>query len=117
MTKKARILTARQGEILIFRLPPKSHHWLKSHRLVRFGNVIREGEKSGHRHEVKGQGDLLAPEGVPEEEKGMNLLLKVGKEGAEIRHPEHETIKLPEGEYHVLTQREFSEKQDRKAKD
>ncbi len=87
----------------------------KNSTFIEVDNVIREGEKSGNKHEIGGQSKLFAPEGNKEADIGM--VLKVGPQGAEITHPEHETIKLPEGDYRVLTQREYDEQKHRKAKD
>jgi hypothetical protein len=33
-------------------------------------------------------------------------IIKVGKRGAKVTHPEHQTLDLPPGEYAVTTQKE-----------
>ena len=95
----------RQGEILMFKLPdgvvlPKNIIKAKN-------NIIREGEQSGHKHEVTGDGQLvLFPAG--------DMAVKVGKKGAVVTHPEHKPVKLPEGTHAVKIQKEYDPKKDSK---
>ena len=96
----------RQGEILMFRLPNKVI-LSKSFRKMRT-NVIREGEQSGHKHEIEGDGQLVI---VPET---GDMAIKVGKKGAVVKHPEHKPVKLPEGTHAVKVQKEYDPKKDSK---
>lgn len=105
----------RQGEILIFRIPEKKANRLKE-GLKLIEPVIREGEKSGHKHELEGQASLFG-ESENQEAKDKGMVLEVGAEGAELKHPEHETVKLPKGQYDVKIQKEYDEKKEKKAKD
>lgn len=96
----------RQGEVLIFKLPtnvvlPKNVKKVKN-------NVIREGEQSGHKHEIEGDGQLVI---IPET---GDMAIKVGKNGAVVKHPEHKPVKLNEGTHAVKVQREYDPKKDSK---
>ena len=96
----------RQGEILMFKLPPNVV-LPKNVRKVK-NNVIREGEQSGHKHEVEGDGQIVL---FPET---GDMAIKVGKKGATIKHPEHKPTKLSEGTHAVKIQREYDPKKDSK---
>lgn len=96
----------RQGEILMFKLPdnvvlPKYTKKIK-------GNVIREGEQSGHKHEVTGDGQLVL---FPDT---GDMAVKVGKNGATVIHPEHKPVKLTPGTHAVKIQKEYDPKKDSK---
>ena len=96
----------RQGEILMFKLPddvtlPKYATKVK-------GNVIREGEQSGHKHEVIGDGQLVL---FPDT---GDMAVKVGKKGATVIHPEHKPVKLNEGNHAVKIQKEYDPKKHSK---
>jgi hypothetical protein len=71
-------------------------------------NVIREGEKSGHKHQIKGDGQLKL--------FGDQMVVDVGDKGAVLVHPEHAPIKLSKGRYKANIQREF-DGNERKAVD
>jgi hypothetical protein len=60
--------------------------------------VLAEGEKLGNKHEVIGDADLYEKDGV--------LYLSANEE-VEIIHPDHNTIKLPKGNYRIDVQREY----------
>jgi len=70
-------------------------------------NVIIEGEKSGHKHEVK-NGKLYS--------KGDAMYLQA-QDNCEIVHPEHASIKMPKGLYEIRIQKEMQEGEARKVKD
>ena len=74
-------------------------------------NVIREGEQSGHKHEVTG-GQLH----MFGENKDHGMVLN-SKNGASISHPEHKTVKVEPGKHAVVIQKEYDEKKDKKVKD
>ena len=97
----------RQGEIEIFKLPdnvtiPKN----KVRRLK--NNVIREGEQSGHKHEVKGDGQLVL---FPDT---GDMVVEVGKKGATVTHPEHKPVHLKEGNHAIQVQKEYDPKKNSK---
>jgi hypothetical protein len=125
----------RQGELLFIPLGgedlAKLYPDLKdpSHRLWKKlgSNVLREGEATGHKHEVMeqttGTAVILAPErqlmpGLP----NMDLIgnedrLLVAEEPVEIVHPEHRPLSLPRGNFLVVIQREYDEIKARRIMD
>lgn len=74
--------------------------------------VLARGEVTGHRHRFTGDSGVVMfrDDGLA---RGMPTELYLGhikiaaKGGAELRHEEHDTIKLPTGTYRVRRQREF----------
>lgn len=62
-------------------------------------NIIAEGEKTGHAHQLKGA-DLHEVLGGP-------LYAVVNSEGRVV-HEEHSEVKLPKGIYEIMVQREFT---------
>ena len=77
-------------------------------------NVIREGEISGHKHEIKG-GQLH----MFGETKDEGMVLKSNSAGSSVSHPEHSTVnvkKEPDGHV-VIPQKEYDEKKEKKVKD
>lgn len=119
----------RQGEILFVRMEGLTKGAMEqiNQKCKQFGNgkVIREGEVSGHLHEVVGSGTLLEVEKRSyfrwneESEKedteyeslnlnNVDLILKAD-DTLEIKHPEHKSLKLPKGEYFIRIQREYDE--------
>ena len=93
----------RQGELL-FRKVNKAKGKLLDHK------IIAEGEKTGNRHEVVGNGELY-------EENGM-LYLHCDAP-CEIVHPDHKPLTLPQGDFEIIIQREYeiSESRYRKVVD
>jgi len=129
----------RQGEILFQRIEiPKGARPKLIERLKKVeNNVIREGEVSGHMHEVVGNGCLMAvgrpadsyvswnePKGTTAnsgspamEYKSYTLpdntdMVITADNAIEIRHPEHGSLKLPKGDYRVVIQQEYDELQN-----
>jgi hypothetical protein len=121
----------RQGEILFIKVEnmPK---WAREHIHTKYtaveNNVIREGETTGHKHEVVGTKLMTLDKGRffykdssqendPEYPKVNSMSLPDGEmfltsEGnVEIKHPEHKTLKLEKGDYVVRIQREYDESQ------
>lgn len=62
--------------------------------------VLLEGEASGHAHAIHDPGAALVWRG------GQRYLIAAND--VELKHEEHATIKLPEGNYVVIRQREFA---------
>jgi len=125
----------RQGELLFVPLsqedmasigpdPKDSSHprWNKLQT-----NILREGEATGHKHEVMtqtpGAATLLAPastllRGLPD----MGLIgnedrLLVAEEAVEVVHPEHKPLRLLKGVFLVVVQREYDEVKARRVVD
>ncbi len=90
-------------------------------------NVLREGEATGHKHEVITQtpeaASILAP--VNQFIRGLANMANIGSEDrmlvattpAEIVHPEHKALSLPQGNYLVIVQREYDEVKARRILD
>lgn len=90
-------------------------------------NVLREGEATGHKHEVMaaepGMATMQAPArqlmpGLPDMETvGSEDRLLVVEKSVEIVHPEHRPLTLPRGHYLVVVQREYDEVKARRIMD
>ena len=73
--------------------------------------VLAYGEVTGHAHAIT---DALAE---LFEEKDGALYLKVGADGATVRHEEHAPIHLGAGVYRIVHQREYSPQEIRRVAD
>lgn len=125
----------RQGELLFVPLngedmatldpEPKDQsypRWKKLHT-----NVLREGEATGHKHELLAQrpgvATILAPaapllRGLPHMDLvGSEDRLLVAEEPVEVVHPEHRPLRLPKGSFLVVIQREYDEVKARRIRD
>lgn len=90
-------------------------------------NVLREGEATGHKHEVISQTPaavtMMAPDrqlirGLPDMDfVGSEDRLLVAQEPVEVVHPEHRTLRLPKGSFLVVIQREYDEVRARRIRD
>ncbi|MGE3267135.1 MAG: hypothetical protein AB7P40_00195 [Chloroflexota bacterium] len=96
---------ARQGDVWIERVDeaelPRNAEIVPADR----GRVILAyGEVTGHAHAIAARPGvhLLAVPGQDER------FLRIGGDGAELRHEEHATIALPPGLYRTYVQREYS---------
>ena len=90
-------------------------------------NVIREGEATGHKHEVlsqkQGSAMLLAP--VSTLLRGLSHMdfvsredrMLVTQEPVEVVHPEHRPLNIPSGIYLIIIQREYDEVKARRIMD
>ena len=81
-------------------------------------NCIREGEASGHKHEVIGNAVLSDVtrersyvDGTYIDIRGEMFL--DATDPVEVIHPEHETLKLSKGQYVIRIQKEYDEVKDR----
>ena len=82
-------------------------------------NVIREGEATGHKHEILTKLAVAAtlfapPESLLRDLAGMDRItsedrLLVADGPIEIVHPEHKPLTLPQGTHLVIVQREYDE--------
>ena len=125
----------RQGELLFVSLNQQDREKLETEpnapsysRWSKLStNVLREGEATGHKHEVMSRTPasvtLIAPArqfigGLPDMDfVGTEDRLLVTAEPAEIAHPEHNTLRLPKGSYLVVVQREYDEVRARRVRD
>jgi len=123
----------RQGELLFVPLDteemetlnPKNASYPRWKKLQT--NVLREGEATGHKHEVvaerAGMATLLAPAGqliqglANMDFVGNEDRMLVADEPVEVVHPEHKPIRLPIGVFLVVVQREYDEVKARRIMD
>ena len=61
-------------------------------------NIIAEGEKTGHNHELDGPHRVY-------EDINKDLFFEA-KQDIELKHPEHNTIRIPKGNYVIVPERE-----------
>ncbi len=98
----------RQGDILLVRvdgLPTKTKR-VQS-------NIVAYGEVTGHAHKVEvDAGDCI----LVEDEEG-NLFVSVKDAPATLKHDEHAPIKLEQGHYKVVRQREYAPEKPRQVAD
>jgi hypothetical protein len=90
-------------------------------------NILREGEVTGHKHEVltqnPGMATILAP--AASLLRGLAHMDFVGNEDrmlvvdepVEVVHPEHKSLRLPIGVFLVVVQREYDEVKARRITD
>jgi len=125
----------RQGELLFMPLnqenmasicpDPKGSSYPRWNKLQT--SVLREGEATGHKHEVMtatpGAATLLAPasslfRGLPYMDLiGKEDRMLVAEEPVEVVHPEHRPLMLPKGNFLVIVQREYDEIKARRIMD
>lgn len=125
----------RQGELLFIPLSqedmtgigygPDSESYPQWNKLQT--NVIREGEATGHKHEVitqsPGVATLLVP--ISTMMRGLNDMALIGNDDrllvaeqpVEVVHPEHNTLRLPKGSFLIVVQREYDEVKARRVMD
>lgn len=107
-----RLKNYRQGDVLILgesRLVGLREDWKKRAK-PKSDNVIIEGEKTGHKHEVINGKLYQHPD------KKDVMILEAG-EGCIVKHPEHKEIAMPKGVYEIKIQREYDDGKARKVKD
>ena len=74
--------------------------------------VLAEGEATGHRHAFYGGGVTLFRDDALARDIPADLYVghfTVERDGAELKHEEHDTIVHPKGTYRVRLQREFED--------
>ena len=124
----------RQGELIFIAVEgigPNIKAKIKS-ELKDIGTCIREGEQSGHKHEVTGAGspallemdrnDFWADSDTGSHEtlsatlpRGQMFLTSDNQ--MIITHPEHKALSLPKGDYVIRIQREYDEAADMLVRD
>lgn len=91
----------RQGDLLFIRCAPEKVSGELQHSLVVLGSSV-----TGHEHKLScGQ---VYVNGDPSFEHPGNFYIQVPESGADLLHPEHKVIHLPEGAYEVRRQREVN---------
>jgi hypothetical protein len=91
----------RQGDVLIRKV--KSLPTQKAQ--PRLTGILAYGEVTGHAHRVE---DLSRAEVLEVVEGGRRLFLRVAAEGVRVIHEEHAPVSLPEGNYEVEIQKEYT---------
>mgnify|MGYP001557776963 CR=1 FL=1 len=104
-------MQVRQGDVLLVKTLKKVSAEAKAVARVRGRIVLAYGEVTGHAHVID---DVLAE---LFEERGGQLYLKVGPEGATLRHEEHGALALAPGTYRVVRQREYTPEAIRRVAD
>jgi hypothetical protein len=125
----------RQGELLFLRLceqdigilDPESRNVQHPRWRKLDTDVLREGEATGHKHQVLArtalQVTILAPaqgsvRGLPDMSPiGNEDRLLMAEGPVDIAHPEHRALTLPKGRYLVVVQREYDEVKARRILD
>jgi len=96
----------RQGEILLEKIDNATAYVLEKLNT----KIIREGELTGHKHEIIGDAELWKIRYT------NNMILTADKD-IKIIHPEHKTLDLPKGVYRIRIQREYDEIRERLIRD
>lgn len=106
----------RQGDILlrqVDKLPAKAE---KVARKRGERVIVAEGEVTGHHHAIADRGVEQYRIPGDTDAQFLRVLAEAG-EGVSLVHDEHETIKLPAGDYEVVGQREYSPEEIRRVAD
>jgi len=119
------IKVLRQGELLF--IPVKlteNQHQNLSQEMVRLKgtNCIREGEATGHKHEIDGTALLydVTRESMYLDGNYLRLdgeMFLDAPDPVSVIHPEHKTLKLDRGQYVIRIQKEYDEVKDRLVND
>jgi len=122
----------RQGELIFIAVEgiPDSIKKKVRAELKDMGTCIREGEQSGHKHEVTGAGTPALLEmdrndfwADNEKQETVSVELPRGQmfltsdNQITIIHPEHKALPLPKGDYVIRIQREYDEAADMLVRD
>lgn len=103
--------TYRQGDVLITAID-EVPEGLRPVPKDKGRTILAYGEATGHAHSVIGDVELLESDIAEMEER----FLRVEQE-CQVVHDEHDTIKLPAGDYVVKRQREYSPEEIRTVAD
>lgn len=104
-TQKAGKFGALHGDVGIFRIPNLPEDLKEVD-----GNIIAEGEATGHHHYMDGDVQLL-------EDKDENLFMELFGNNCKVKHQEHGTIELDKGYYQIVRQVEYDEGKTRRVYD
>jgi hypothetical protein len=114
-----------QNDLAVINYKPtnqSSSNWRKLKTMV-----LREGEATGHKHEIVAENSdavaVLEPTGQfvggleDMDSVGHEDRMIVADEPVQVVHPEHKPLNLPKGHYLVLVQREYDETRARRVMD
>lgn len=101
----------RQGDVLLIKVDalPLDQMWNRQkqtvqeiayHRSPVKGNILAEGEVTGHHHVAEGNVSVFTID-------WGRQMFAIAKEAAVITHPEHASIAIEPGIYQVVRQREY----------
>ncbi len=108
MKNKAKLDQYRQGDVLLVKVD-KIPDGLKKTR----GITLAYGEKTGHAHTIE-----YGADGWASKIEGLAEYIEVyEKEGATVKHQEHEVITLPPGKYRNVHQFEYTPAEIRQVAD
>lgn len=99
----------RHGDLLIVKGAAVRTNWSKYESSSRV--ILERGETTGHAHVLESSAPIESILSGGQEVTGFIT------KGAFLRHEEHETITIPEGEYRVIRQKEFTDNGDRTVRD
>ena len=99
MADEIELKNYRQGDVIIREKSP-GYYFPRHNKLST--NILKSGEQTGHHHAVT-EGDVNIYE-----HRGT-LYLEVLSDTATVTHQEHKPITLPQGNYTVTSQVEYSE--------
>jgi len=107
----------RQGDVLLKRVrtvPKNALEKINNDNEKRI--VLAYGEVTGHAHAIS----LAEAKEFTLEKAGVvvqRFLKVISEKGANLKHEEHSTIKLPKGVYEIVQQREYSPQEIRNVAD
>lgn len=106
----------RQGDVLVVRIKVIPNDAEQENNKERI--VLAYGEATGHAHAIDASQaqSYRTANPVPIFDAQAERFLRVQVE-ALLRHEEHDIIKLPAGDYAVITQREYSPEEIRRVSD
>lgn len=102
----------RQGDVLIIPLNGKMPKGCEAVKRDKGRVVLAYGEVTGHAHAIVSKNAELFTE-----PKAKRTFLRVVKTEALLRHEEHDTVKLPAGDYEIRHQREYTPEEIRRVAD
>lgn len=91
----------RQGDILLVEVNKKPKDVVKKEEFKNRDCILAEGEATGHHHRVKNAMAVLLTLAAGER------ILQLQKEASFV-HEEHGEIRLPEGDWQVIRQQEYT---------
>jgi hypothetical protein len=109
MAARAKVRPAalyRHGDVLV-----ESVKTIPAGAVKRTHLVLAEGELTGHSHRIADPGSAEL------HQAGTELYLRVLAENATLLHQEHGPINIPQGDYRVWRQREYSPREIRTVRD
>lgn len=99
----------RHGDLLI--VPGKAKTSPASQFTSVKSAILERGETTGHAHVLESKTPFET------HKLGGNVIGFDLKSPAKLKHEEHETITIPEGEYYIIRQKEFTDNDERTVRD